>query len=172
MNRNVEIKAKARDADTIREIAAEIADRGPFIVEQEDTFFRCRSGRIKLRRFSEAEGELIYYERGNEAGPKLCTYIISRTLEPDRVRDILSKTSPVHGVVKKRRVVYTVGQTRIHLDDVEGLGEFVELECVLSPGQDAVEGIQQIESLMERLGISKEDIIDKSYIDLLSDRTV
>ena len=172
MSHNVEIKAKVKDLNKVRAKVFEIADQGPITIDQEDTFYKCQNGLLKLRKFSNAEGELIYYERENKGGPRSCHYLISRISEPRKIEEILSNALAVRGTVKKRRILYTVGQTRIHFDDVHGLGEFVEFEYVLSAGQSEVEGIQHIESLMERLGISKGDLIDRSYVDILLGITV
>ncbi|MFN2187221.1 MAG: CYTH domain-containing protein, partial [Candidatus Promineifilaceae bacterium] len=77
----------------------------------------------------------------------------------------------IRGIVRKRRWLYWVGNTRLHLDIVEGLGAFVELEVVLSTGQRIEEGEAIATSLMERLGISKGDLIEGAYIDLLESAT-
>ena len=73
----------------------------------------------------------------------------------------------MRGVVRKTRYLYLAGQTRIHLDDVEGLGQFMELEVVLRPDQTDAEGQAIAEDLMARLGIRKEDLLEGAYMDLL-----
>ncbi|MCI0529102.1 MAG: class IV adenylate cyclase, partial [Nitrospira sp.] len=73
----------------------------------------------------------------------------------------------VRGTVRKKRRVFMVGQTRIHLDQVEGLGNFVELEVVLKDGQCGAEGMRICEKLMKSLGIAEDDLIEGAYIDLL-----
>jgi predicted adenylyl cyclase CyaB len=168
MKRNVEIKAKAADLAAVREVVQGFAERGPLVLEQEDTFFVCARGRLKLRRFVDCgTAELIYYERPESAGPKESRYIVHPTADPDGLRDVLSAALDVRGVIRKRRTVYHVGSTRVHLDEVEGLGAFVELEVVLRPGQDSSEGAAIAHALMAQFGISPSQLIDVAYIDLV-----
>jgi predicted adenylyl cyclase CyaB len=85
------------------------------------------------------------------------------------MRTILTSILGVLGVVRKRRWLYRTGQTRIHLDRVEGLGEFMELEVVLGPGQTEAEGIGVARGLMNRLGIAEDQLVEAAYLDLLRD---
>jgi predicted adenylyl cyclase CyaB len=82
---------------------------------------------------------------------------------------VLSAAFDIRGVVRKRRTVYRIGQTRVHLDQVEGLGEFVELEVVLRREQSSSDGATIAHELMEKLGISPDQLIDRAYIDLLQE---
>ena len=70
-------------------------------------------------------------------------------------------------MVRKKRTVYLAGRTRIHFDEVEGLGKFIELEVVLRDGEDAASGSAIAEDLMTKLGINKSDLIEQAYVDLL-----
>jgi len=168
MPRNIEIKARVTDLTALRRVVEGLADEGPEIVEQEDTFFTCRQGRLKLRRFAGSpQAELICYERPDSCGPKESRYVVHRTLEPAGLRDVLSAALGVCGVVRKRRTIYLIGQTRVHLDQVEGLGEFVELEVVLRPDQDARDGLALARRLMTELGIFASQLVDRAYVDLL-----
>jgi predicted adenylyl cyclase CyaB len=110
---------------------------------------------------------LIYYRRADVAGPKPSEYFISRTADPESLRGLLTAAFGVKGVVRKTRHLYLVGQTRIHLDDVEGLGHFMELEVVLRAGQSAEEGIKIANGLMEKLEIREEYLVKGAYMDLL-----
>ncbi|MFC2157989.1 class IV adenylate cyclase [Acidobacteriota bacterium] len=166
-NRNVEIKARTEDIKVLEERATKIADSGPFVFDQEDTFFHSQKGRLKLRKFSGTEGELIFYARPNTTGPSQCRYILSPTTTPDALLQSLTESNGIKGVIRKRRILYLSGQTRIHLDEVENLGQYVELEVVLRPGQKKSEGIQIANDMMEKLGISEDQLIEKAYIDLL-----
>jgi len=83
MARNIEIKAYIDSVESIVPKAAALADTGPIEILQEDTFFECRNGRLKLRAFSATEGELIFYRRPDQAGPKESFYLISPTSAPD-----------------------------------------------------------------------------------------
>jgi predicted adenylyl cyclase CyaB len=171
MNRNVEIKACVDSLLAIRDRVRALADDGPRLLEQEDTFFVCPKGRLKLRQLSgAAEAELIYYERSDRKGPKESHYVVHRTADGEGLKRVLSQSLGVRGVVRKRRELFLVGQTRVHLDEVEGLGTFVELEVVLRPDQTSSDGTSVAIGLMEQLGISADQLIDKAYLDLLNQR--
>ncbi len=171
MSRNIEIKARLEDIDAVCERAAALADYGPELIEQDDTFFACDSGRLKLRVFSPGKGELIFYRRPDFKGPKESFYLISPTTAPDSLRQSLSLAYGQVGRVRKNRTLFLVGRTRIHLDRVEDLGEFLELEVVLKEGEDARTGEAIAQDLMEKLGILPQQLIEGAYIDLLSRTT-
>lgn len=167
MKRNVEIKARVEDLDRLERLVRELADDGPAELRQEDTFFAPRTGRLKLRRLSESYGELIFYTRPDNAMPSESSYALAPTSAPEDLLNVLTQSLGARGVVKKRRSLYLIGQTRVHLDRVEGLGEFVELEVVLRPDQEASHGISIVRELMEVLGIDDDTLVNGAYIDLL-----
>ena len=168
MPRNVEIKARVEDLDALRRRVDSFADSGPLCLEQDDVFFHVDRGRLKLRSFSASEGELIYYERDDSPAPKESTYSISPTRDPDSLREVLGQALGVRGRVRKTRIVFFVGQTRVHLDRVEGLGEFLELEVVLEDGQSVENGRSIARDLLDRLQIDDSDLVATAYIDLLA----
>ena len=144
---------------------------GPFeTLQQEDVFFRSTRGPLKLRILSDSEGQLIYYERPDAPEATQSDYQIYRTSRPQALRAALSCALGETVVVKKTREVYLVGQTRIHLDEVEKLGPFIELELVLRRGQDAEEGRRIVDDLMARLCIRQADLVAGAYADLLLKR--
>lgn len=166
MPRNVEIKARVRDLDGLERRAATIADSGPIVLEQEDVFFETARGRLKLRIFPNGHGELIHYERPDDSAPTTCNYTIAETHDAPGLRELLSRALTVRGVVCKQRRLYLVGQTRIHLDRVRHLGDFMELEVVLRPDQTTAEGASIAHELMDDLAIEQQQLIDRAYIDL------
>jgi predicted adenylyl cyclase CyaB len=170
MLRNVEIKAIARDLPVIRVKAEAISGTTGEIIHQADTFFHSKAGKFKLRIFEPDRGELIFYERSEESGPKESSYIIVKTTDPHNLKIVLANTCGIKGEIKKIREVFIVGQTRIHLDQVEGLGDFIELEFVMKEGQSREEGDQTLRFLMGNLGILEEDLIVGSYLDIMPDR--
>jgi adenylate cyclase class IV len=167
MARNVEIKARVENLAALAAKLTNIADEGPAEILQDDTFFKCDAGRLKLRRFSDAAGELIFYRRANQPGPKESFYIRSPTTAPDSLRESLALAYGAAGRVKKHRTLYLVGRTRVHLDRVEGLGEFLELEVVLGEGELADAGVREAQRLMEFLGVDPSQLIERAYVDLL-----
>jgi predicted adenylyl cyclase CyaB len=166
--RNVEIKARIESVESVFPKAAALADKGPIEIIQDDTFFACRNGRLKLRVSSPSEGELIFYRRPDQAGPKESFYLISPTTAPDVLRESLSLAYGQVGRVRKSRILFLVGQTRIHLDRVDSLGDFLELEVVLSDGETVEAGEAIAFDLIAKLGISPHQLIDRAYIDLLN----
>jgi adenylate cyclase class IV len=172
MSRNIEIKAHVDDIDALTAKAAAIADEGPIEIAQDDTFFRCDSGRLKLRTFSNGTGELIYYRRANQSGPKESFYLLSPTSAPDSLREALSLAYGQVGRVQKQRVLFLVGRTRVHLDKVEQLGHFLELEVVLADDEPADVGVREARKLMEKFDVEPHRLIDDAYVDLLARRCV
>ena len=166
--RNVEIKARIASLEAIAPRVAALADSGPIEIEQDDTFFHCERGRLKLRAFSPSQGELIFYRRANQAGPKESRFIISPTGSPDSLREALALAFGTAGRVRKRRSLYLVGRTRVHLDRVEGLGHFLELEVVLAEGESTDAGVKEARGLMAALGLAEDQLIEDAYVDLLT----
>jgi predicted adenylyl cyclase CyaB len=167
MPANIEIKAQARDFDAIRSRAERLSQTPVQMIPQEDIFFHTPKGRLKLRLLAPNHAQLVYYERPDQDGPKRSDYHIFETSDPEGLRTTLALSLGVRGVVKKVRYLYLVGQTRVHLDDVEGLGRFVELEVVLRAGQSDAEGQVIAGELMGKLGIEKDDLLEGAYIDLM-----
>ncbi len=171
MGRNVEIKAKVNDMDRQRSLLEALTVTQPQLIFQEDTFFNCSAGRLKLRTFSNGAGELIQYRREDRFEPAESEYVLSHTNDPDTLKEALSNALGVRAVVRKNRSVYVVERTRIHLDDVEGLGYFIELEVELRPQESEEIGIEVARELMEKLEIRGEDLVKSAYVDLLESTT-
>ncbi len=167
MPSNIEIKAVVRDFEDLRRRAEGLSDTPVQAISQEDTFFRTAKGRLKLRVLAPHEAQLVYYERSDQGGPKRSDYRIFATKDPEELKAVLSAAFGVRGMVKKVRYLYMVGQTRVHLDVVEGLGQFMELEVVLQPGQSDEDGQAVAERLMAGLGIEKSDLLEGAYMDLM-----
>ena len=167
MAANVEIKARVSDPERLRAALEEITGGKGELLIQEDVFFRVPTGRLKLRIFDEKRGELIAYHRADQTGPRLSDYTIAPTTNPAALRSILENLLGVIGVVRKQRLLFLIGTTRAHLDRVEGLGDFLELEVVLQDGENADAGTIIAQRLMERLEIEEKCLIGRAYIDLL-----
>ena len=166
MPTNIEIKARVSDPPRLRSAVEALSDTPAEILGQEDVFFGAPTGRLKLRILGDRHGELILYHRENAPGPGPSRYHIAPTSDPEALRAILTSVLDVLGVVRKRRRLYRIGQVRVHLDDVEGLGQFVELEVVLRADQSEAEGSRIARHLMDRLGIDEDQLVEGAYIDL------
>jgi adenylate cyclase len=167
MPRNIEIKARIADWDATAASAMRVADGPPKLLNQEDIFFNSPRGRLKLRTVND-QAELIYYERPDQPGPKESRYLVLSITQPDIARRMLEMIHGVRGVVRKQRWLYMSGQTRIHLDRVENLGDFLELEVVLRDDQTAADGEAAARQLMKDLGIPADQLVDRAYIDLMN----
>jgi len=167
MARNVEIKARVVDWERMRQRITALADGPPEVLEQEDVFFTVPRGRLKLRSQNGA-AELIYYLRENSIGPRKCDYLRIPIPDPPATRQMLALIHGERGVVRKTRWLYMVGQTRIHLDRVENLGDFLELEVVLRDGQTIEQGIVIARDLMGRLEIRRDQLVDRAYVELIT----
>lgn len=170
MPRNVEIKARVDSVASLAPLVAPIATEGPIEIQQDDTFFLCDAGRLKLRAFSEQAGELIFYRRADARGPKESFFVRAPTHEPNALRDALALAYGITGRVVKQRTLFIVGRTRVHLDRVRGLGEFLELEVVLDDDEPAEVGADEARALMARLRVRPDQLVEGAYLDLLTAR--
>ncbi len=170
MPRNIEIKAKLSDFEQTLRLAAEICGTEAEIILQEDVFFHCASGRLKLRIFSNSSAELIAYHRPDQTGPKVSSYVISPVPDPQSMREALQRACGVRSVVRKTRNLFLAGRTRVHLDQVEDLGGFLELEVVMEADEDESVGIAEAHNLMSQLNVSSDALIDRAYVDLIEHR--
>ncbi|MES2994318.1 MAG: class IV adenylate cyclase [Pseudomonadota bacterium] len=168
MARNVEIKARVDSVDALLPLALAGADGPPEYIAQDDTFFACAHGRLKLRVFADGRGELIAYQRPDATGPKTSDYAITPVADPDALRATLARALGMTGRVIKQRTLLKIGRTRVHLDRVDGLGDFLELEVVLRDGESADDGVAEAHALLARLAIDATQLVSGAYVDLLA----
>jgi adenylate cyclase len=172
MFRNIEIKARIDSVEQLQPRAAALADQGPMQIAQDDRFYECPNGRLKLRRFAAGRGELIFYRRSDEHGPKESFYLRSPTTDPEGLHATLAAAWGERGRVVKQRTLYLAGRTRIHLDRVQGLGDFLEIEVVLADDEPAEEGVREAHALMARLGVEPSQLVQGAYLDALDQRNL
>ncbi|XP_072172423.1 adenylate cyclase CyaB-like [Diadema setosum] len=168
---NVEIKASISDTDRLKSLALGLTDEKRFdTLKQVDTFFNCHRGRLKLRQTvnqPSSPAQLVYYERADLEGPKVSNYSITLIDDAESLKRTLGMSLGVRGIVKKTRTLIMVGQTRVHIDEVEDLGNFMELEVVLRDGQSQEEGMTIADDLMDKLSIHQSNLISGAYMDML-----
>ena len=170
MPRNIEIKAKVANISNLLKVAQDLSNGNGEILQQKDIFYLCSSGRLKLRSVNtngHAKSELIFYQRPDQDGPKLSNFVVAPVSNAEEMDKLLSFSNGSDGIVAKERTLFMVGQTRVHVDKVEGLGNFMELEVQLSENQTVEEGSKIANDLMEKLGVKKDDLITGAYHDLL-----
>ena len=172
MPQNIEIKARLPDQELFGAIRSHLAEKTQTqgtAIQQKDTFFKSPNGRLKLREeiIDSPISSLIYYKRTDQPGPKQCDFVKTSVPDPETMKTILASTLGWRGEVCKERLLFMVGQTRVHLDRVEGLGIYVELEVLMEAGQSKEEGVSIAESLMAELKIEQSWLESEAYIDIL-----
>ena len=167
----VEIKAYCNDPLSIETILkAHNADfKG--IDHQRDTYFRVPKGRLKLRE-GNIENTLIHYNRPNQSGPKQSDVTLFRTpADAAALKKILTDSVGVLAVVDKKRQIYFIDNVKFHIDEVQGLGSFVEIEAIDSENTKAVlsaEALhQQCRFYIELFNIQESDLLTSSYSDMI-----
>ena len=164
--KNLEFKANCDSLDVLRQRLANLQAEHRCTMKQLDTYFNVPQGRLKLREINIHKAELIYYERSDLAESRYSNYQICDIPEPIAFKRIATIALGVKGVVEKQRELWMFGDTRIHLDEVKNLGQFVELETVI---HNQTEGEAQAEHQLvkEALSIKEEDLVSVSYSDLV-----
>jgi predicted adenylyl cyclase CyaB len=179
MAQNLEIKARYDDLSRAAQIAEQAHGTFAGVLHQVDTYFHAPSGRLKVRQnravLPNGEetngGELIAYQRPNECGTRMSTYTVTPIADPIDCIAGLSAVLGVRVVVRKRRELWLLGATRIHLDDVDDLGRFIELETVITT-QGELDAREEHERLIRLLEIPQGAAMAGSYSELLLDRTL
>lgn len=170
MHLNIEIKARCSDPDQIRSILESLGAEHRGLDHQVDTYFNAQHGRLKLRD-GDIENCLVFYERGDQSGPKESKVVLYQTPPGSSLKDALAGSLGVLVVVDKQRDIYFVDNVKFHVDSVDGLGSFCEIEAIDATGHIGRERLlQQCQHYMEVLGIEEEDLVTCSYSDLLLNR--
>lgn len=164
---NVEIKARSKDPGLIREYLLAHNARFVGVDEQTDTYFKVQQGRLKLRQGT-IENNLIYYKRANTSAPKLSEFQIVSIENPEVLREILKEAYGIRIVVLKKREIYYIENVKFHIDEVPGLGSFVEIEAGNMIGDKSHDELNvQCDFYMKELSIREEDLIKNSYSDMI-----
>ena len=166
---NIEIKTVVRDAG---ELARRVeAMEAPLVWAhlQKDTFFRVPRGYLKLRQVEGEPAELIAYLRESGSEPRASDYDIAVVEDGESLLRALTRSLGLRGVVEKRRRLHRWRHTRIHLDAVRGLGDFLELETVVD-GITTDEARQEADEAIARLDLDRADFLDRPYLELLEAR--
>jgi adenylate cyclase, class 2 len=167
-NENIELKAADADPAASERACRALGAVDCGVLAQRDTYFAVERGLLKLREDSEAgTGELIFYVRAREDGARASSYWRAPASDPAAWRALLGAAHGVSGVVTKRRRLFLHRNVRIHLDDVEGLGTFVELESVLAvPGNQSADEARALAEVVAVLGLAGRETIAGGYLEL------
>jgi predicted adenylyl cyclase CyaB len=164
---NLELKARCADLALARQRVARLGVRSAGMEAQTDTYFRVPHGRLKLREITGQPAVLIWYDRPEDVAVRSSHYHLVPVPDPVLLRAALMAALGVRGEVRKRREILLYHNVRIHLDEVAGLGTFVEFEAVLTEGVTLEQSRQFLDELMHVLEIRPEDCVAGSYADLL-----
>ncbi|MBN1998885.1 class IV adenylate cyclase [candidate division KSB1 bacterium] len=167
--KNLELKAKYGDPEQAHSKAVQLTNVKKEMY-QTDIYFRVPQGKLKLRLCENCPDQLIAYERPAQYDSKMSDYTIFSTTS-DGLSKVLAKCLPIEITIRKQRVVYLWKNVRIHLDDVAGLGFFIEFEAVLSENEKngPVQSEKRIQFLKKHFEISQRDLIDCGYYELLKE---
>lgn len=163
---NVEIKARCGDPERVRNVLRSHQARFAGTDHQVDTYFRVRAGRLKLRE-GNIENALIYYDRQNESGPKKSDVLLHVVSPNSGLKEILTKALGVLAVVDKQREIYYVANVKFHIDTVQGLGSFVEIEAAGDERSDRGMLLEQCRDYVEQFAIREDDLVAESYSDMV-----
>jgi adenylate cyclase, class 2 len=167
LRHNLEIKVRLDNRDATRRLVQQLATQRVGQQLQTDTYFFCRQGRLKLREILGSPSQLIWYERPDTQEPKTSRYQLVEMADSETLRDLLAAAWGIRAVVKKRREIYLYRYVRIHLDHVEQLGDFLELEAVIADDGNWDEAERLVLDLMDKLGILPDRLLAVSYGEML-----
>lgn len=168
---NIEFKARMRDEKRVRAALKSLRPRVVGTDHQVDTYFNTRTGRLKLRQ-GNIENALIFYQRQDAAKVRSSHVLLGAFSDPAQTRAlkrVLTSALGVAAVVDKIREIYFVGNIKIHLDRVRGLGKFLEVEAFVQK-ENFRHGRKQAEEIKEMFGVLPEEILPHSYSDLILER--
>ena len=164
---NVEIKARTTRTRAIREILNGAGARFVGRDHQVDTYFHCVAGRLKLREGT-IENALIFYRRPDDQGPRRSDVVLERLGARHGLKPLLSEALGVRVVVDKQREIFFIDNVKFHLDEVRGLGSFVEIEAIDEAGNLGESALRrQCEDYMALFGIDGLDLVSRSYSDMV-----
>lgn len=165
---NIEIKAHCSQPEQAEKYLLQVGARFAGLDTQEDVYFQVPEGRLKLRR-GPIENNLIFYRRNNQEGPKTSEFILYPVQDSSSLQSILSQALGVKVIVKKNRKIFFLDHTKFHIDEVPGLGHFIEIEVsnLHHPDLEETQMQQDCREFMHALGIKEEDLVAVSYSDML-----
>lgn len=164
---NVEIKAKCSEPKFIQDTLMELGADYLGCDHQVDTYFNCEKGRLK-HRAGNIENSLIFYSRPDQAGPKHSDIAFSKVKKESNISDVLKAAYGVKAIVDKKRHIYFIDNVKFHVDEVQGLGSFMEIEAIDESTEIPLSKLQeQCEHYMSVLKIKDSDLITQSYSDLI-----
>ncbi len=162
---NIEIKAHCPNPEKAASILAGLNAEYKGKDHQVDTYFQVKEGRLKLRE-GNIENNLIYYKRSDKSGPKRSDVVLYPGSNDPNLKNILQQVLGIMVIVDKQRDIYFIDNVKFHIDEVQGLGSFIEIEAIGEQGEEDTLD-QQCNHYMAILDITDNQLISISYSDLL-----
>jgi predicted adenylyl cyclase CyaB len=165
----VEIKARTTRMAEQRELILSRGAEFRGLDHQIDHYFKVPEGRLKLRH-GNIEQSLIFYRRSNQAGPKDSSVALTRLAGEAEAESLASTLGQALGTwvkVDKKREIYFIGNVKLHLDEVAGLGHFIEIEAIGEVAGQREELLAQCEAFIDFLGVRQDELLEDSYSDML-----
>jgi predicted adenylyl cyclase CyaB len=165
MPQNLEIKSVYPSLASARSKAKAIGASPQGVLRQTDTYFKVRSGRLKLREINGRQFELIYYNRPNARSTRYSDYTVVSVPKPGPAKALFRTLFGISVIVRKRRTLFLYKNARIHIDSVEQLGTFLEFEVVVRNGKRQAQ--QLMKFLLKEFGVDSSMLIGGSYSDMI-----
>lgn len=166
LRHNLERKARCADLAAAAAAVAALGARREGVLEQTDLYFRVPNGRLKLRTTPGQLAALIWYDRPDETKARRSRYYLVPVREAAALRAALAAALGERAEVRKRRTLWLWHNVRIHLDEVQGLGTFVEFEAVMSASEDETTAAARLAELASALRLTPADDVAGSYGEL------
>ncbi|MBD3190088.1 MAG: class IV adenylate cyclase [Candidatus Heimdallarchaeota archaeon] len=163
---NVEFKARCNNHKHIKKVLKEYDARFEGIDHQTDIYFKVNNGRLKLRK-GNIENALIYYSRENIKGIKPSHFTLYQSKNLEELEQLLRAACGVLIIVKKKREIFYINNIKFNLDEVNGLGTFVEIEAFTNDPKQIEVLKKEVQHFMKLFNISSENLESHSYSDLL-----
>lgn len=165
--KNFEFKAKVNEIESFEQKLRSLNPVFQGLDHQVDTYFNSKTGRLKLRE-GNIENSLINYDRENVHGAKESHIILYQHAPSKALKEILTKQLGIKVIVDKKRKIYFIDNVKFHLDVVENLGTFIEVEAIDTKDEFTIEQLKnQCDYYFGFFGLKQEDLINQSYSDLI-----
>ena len=164
---NIEIKARCENPEELHLKLIELGADFKGVDHQVDTYFNVNHGRLKLRE-GNIETALISYNRPDTASAKKSEFRLYHSKDFASLKAMLTESLGVLTIVDKKRKIFYIDHIKFHIDEVDKLGSFMEIEVTNMDGNQKLDVMQQqCGEFMELLSISDKHLVSHSYSDLI-----
>ncbi len=165
MPQNLELKARISSISEAVRAAKRLNAKRSGILLQHDIYYNVSRGRLKLRIIKNRSAELIFYDRPNKKGSRYSHYFVLPVNNAKLINAMCTAAFGRKVIVKKKRLLFLYKNSRIHLDDVYRLGNFIEFEVLVKNGKQQAQKLLRL--LSKEFHIKHAEVISASYSDLV-----